>query len=369
MKLVDITPYFHRKSGGIKRYLTEKSKFLKGKGVEHVLLIPGKERKTYWLEETKVYELPSFPLPLTGGYRFFSSLSEIKEILQKEEPDIVELGGTYQPIPMLKSDRYLLSVFYHSDIRTDLSLLPAPERLKRTFVERTVRKKLSKADLILVPSRRQQEFLESYGLERVVTVNLGVDTEVFNPSKRNPYFEKIMRIGERKFKLLYVGRLSPEKNVGFLLDFFQHLDPALFHLIVVGDGPVRRKVERLAQKLPNLSYLDYVYRKEELAEIYASCDIFLSASTGETYGLCFLEAQACGCLLVAPNMGLETQPFEEFLPKELTVDAFYEATLRACNALSVSTREKVSSYVATHFSWEATFEKLLETYRSALSTL
>ncbi|MCS7171382.1 MAG: glycosyltransferase [Aquificaceae bacterium] len=366
MKLVDITPYFHSRSGGIRRYLLEKVKFFQEMDVEHVLVVPGKERKEYRLCSSKVYQLPSFPLPLTGGYRFFSSISEIREILQKEDPDVVELGGTYQPIPYLKSDRYLLSVFYHSDVRMDLFLLPFPKRLKRVLLEHTVRKKLSKADLVITPSRKQEEFLRSQGLENIATVNLGVDTQVFNPWRRNPYFEKTLGIKESKLKLLYAGRLSPEKNINFLLEFFQHLDPTPFHLVVVGDGPLRKKVEKLSQKLSNLTYLGYIQREEELAEVYASCDIFISASYGETYGLSFLEAQACGCLLVALNMNLETQPFKEFLAEELTLDDFYRATLKACNALSLSTRERVSSYIASNFSWKVTFERLLGIYHNIL---
>ncbi|MFN3264348.1 MAG: glycosyl transferase family 1, partial [Aquificaceae bacterium] len=63
MKLVDITPYFHSRSGGIRRYLLEKTKYLQQRGVEHVLIVPGRERRTYCINATRVYELPSFPLP------------------------------------------------------------------------------------------------------------------------------------------------------------------------------------------------------------------------------------------------------------------------------------------------------------------
>ncbi len=369
MKLVDITPYFHSKSGGIKRYLLEKAKFLRDKDIEHVIIIPGKKRREYYIESSKVYELPSFPLPLTGGYRFFSSLSEIKEILKEEGPDVVELGGTYQPIPFLKSEGYLLSVFYHSDVRTDLSLLPAPEGLKRAFLEHVIKRKLSKADLIITPSKRQEEFLRSFGLEKVFTINLGVDTNIFNPNKRDPYFEKALGIKEDKFKIVYVGRLSPDKNIGLLLEVFQHLDPTLFHLVVVGDGPLRKRVERLSKKLPNLTYLGYISDEEELAKIYASCDIFLSASFGETYGLSFLEAQACGCLLVAFDMDLETQPFKEFLAKEKSPEALYDAIVRACQSLNLSLKERIRSYIAENFSWKATFERLLSLYETALNQI
>ncbi|HAV39757.1 MAG: glycosyltransferase [Aquificota bacterium] len=367
MKLIDITPYFHSKSGGIKRYLLEKAKFLRDKDIEHVIIIPGKKRREYYIESSKVYELPSFPLPLTGGYRFFSSLNEIKEILKEEGPEVVELGGTYQPIPFLKSEGYLLSVFYHSDVRTDLSLLPAPNKLRKRLLEHTIKKRLSKADLIITPSKRQEEFLRSFGLEKVITINLGVDTNIFNPNKRNPYFEKALGVEKDKFKIVYVGRLSPEKNVGLLLEVFQHLDPTLFHLIVVGDGPLRKRVENLSKKLPNLTYLGYIEDEKELAQIYASCDIFLSASLGETYGLSFLEAQACGCLLVAFDMGLETQPFKEFLAKEKSPDALYDAIVKACHSLNLSMRERISSYIAQNFSWKSTFEKLINLYAGSLA--
>ncbi|MCX8076250.1 MAG: glycosyltransferase [Aquificaceae bacterium] len=366
MKLIDITPYFHKKSGGIKRYILEKIKFFRDKDVQHVLIIPGKHRRTYYMDSTKVYEISSFPLPMTGGYRFFSSFSEIKEILYRESPDVVELGGTYQPITALKSESYLLSVFYHSDIRTELTLLPAPQRLKRTLTERIVKNKLSKANLIITPSVAQEEFLRSYHVENVITVNLGVDTQVFNPQRRNPYFNRILGVKENTIKLLYVGRLSPEKNINFLLEFFRHLDPTLFHLVVVGDGPLRKKVEKVACKLPNLTYLGYIQKQEELAEVYASCDIYLNASSGETYGLSFLEAQACGCLVVALDLGLETQPFREFLAKELSLEAFYSALMKACDALEPSTKQRVSSYISERFSWEATFDRLLDVYSQFL---
>ncbi|MFN3869951.1 MAG: glycosyltransferase [Aquificaceae bacterium] len=368
MKLVDITPYFHSKSGGIKRYLLEKAKYLRDKNIEHVLIIPGKERKSYYLESTKVYELPSFPLPLTGGYRFFSSLAEIRQILQRESPDIVEVGGSYQPLPYLKSHQYLLSVFYHSDIRADLSLIPGPQRLKNLFLEHTVRKKLSKADLILVPSKKQEEFLKGFDLERVITINLGVDTQTFNPSRKNPYFDKILGIEKNKYKLLYVGRLSIDKNVSLLLEVFQHIDPSLFHLVIAGDGPLRKRVESLSKKLPNLTYLGYVHKEEELAELYASCDIYVSASLRETYGLSFLEAQACGCILVAFDMGLETQPFKEFLAKDVSQEELYKAIIKASNALSLPLKEAISSYIASNFSWTSTFERLIDVYSGQLLT-
>lgn len=366
MKLADITPYFHQKSGGIRRYLLEKSAYLQKKGVEHVLVVPGKKRKTYYLNRTKVYEVPSFPIPLSGGYRFFNGFKEIREIIEQEKPHIVELGGTYIPIDHFISPHYRLVVFYHSDIRTDLSLVPMPNKLRQKLIDYTVLKKLAKADLIITPSSKQEDFLKGFGLEKVITVNLGVDTKTFSPSKRNPYIDSFLGVREGTYKLIYAGRLSPEKNIDLLLEVLDLLEPSTFHTVIVGDGSLRWKVERFAKRRMHITYLGYVQESEKLAELYASCDIFLSASSSETYGLAFLEAQACGCILVAPDMDLESQPFKEFLVKEQKPESFYEAIIKAVNSRSLSLRETISSYIREHFSWEYTFERLMDVYSTLL---
>jgi alpha-1,6-mannosyltransferase len=367
MKILDIAPYFHAKSGGIRRYLLEKSFYLKDKPLQHILVIPGKERKVDYLNSTKVYQLPSFPIPMTGGYRFFNSLKEIEEILRIEKPDIVELEGTYIPITALRSEEYRLVVFYHADIRADVSLIPIAGNLKKKIIDYVIYNKLSNADMIITPSKQQEEFLRSYGLENVCTVNLGVDTKVFNLSKRNPYINRLFGIRDDSFKVIYAGRLSRDKNIDLMLEVIDMLNTSFFHFIIAGDGPLKRKVKKFSEKRPNVTYLGYIHDREELAELYASCDIYLSTSSNETYGLAFLEAQACGCILVAVDMGLETQPFKQFLVKDITVSDFYSALIKAVNCQNFYTRQTISTYIHENFSWEKTFSTLLELYYQILS--
>lgn len=367
MKILDIAPYFHAKSGGIRRYLLEKSFYLKDQSLQHILVIPGKERKVYYLNSTKIYQLPSFPIPMTGGYRFFNSLKEIKEILEIEKPDIVELEGTYMPITALRSGEYRLVVFYHSDIRVDVSFIPLTENLRNKIIDYVIYNKLSHADMIITPSKKQEEFLRSYSLENVCTVNLGVDTKVFNLSKRNPYINKLFGIKDDSFKVIYVGRLSREKNIELMLEVIDMLDTSFFHFIIAGDGPLRRRVKKLSKERANVTYLGYIHDKEELAELYASCDVYLSTSSNETYGLAFLEAQACGCILVATDLYLETQPFKQFLVKDITVNSFYSALIKAVNLQSFHTRKTISTYIQKSFSWEKTFSMLLGVYNQTLS--
>jgi len=363
MKLIDLTPYFHSRSGGIRRYLLEKAKFLKDvPSVTHVIIVPGKEEKIYKLWNSKVYELPSLPIPKSGGYRVFISLSKVKEIIRKENPHVTELGGTYQPIPQLRSREYILSVFYHADVVGDLSLLPLPNRMRSILVEHTIRRKLFFADIVITPSKRYEDFLRDYGFDRIKTINLGVDTEIFNPLRKDEEFLKSLGVKTDTFKVLYVGRLSPEKNIDLLLELAESIDPLLFHFVIVGDGALRKKVEKAQKRFTNLTYLGYISDSLELAKLYASCDVFLSPSLYETYGLSFLEAQACGCPIIALDMGLESQPFRDFLVKELSIKAFKEALFKLFKNQSDRLREEISKHIRENFSWKKTFKNLLETY-------
>jgi hypothetical protein len=112
----------------------------------------------------------------------------------------------------------------------------------------------------------------------------GVDTDLFNPAKRDtlPYPGPIY---------LYVGRLAIEKGVA---DFLAaDLGPG--SKLVVGDGPARAQLER---DFPSTIFLG-TKQGEELARIYASADVFVFPSRTDTFGLVLLEALASGLPVVA----------------------------------------------------------------------
>jgi glycosyltransferase involved in cell wall biosynthesis len=97
---------------------------------------------------------------------------------------------------------------------------------------------------------------------------------------------------------IHVGRLAPEKNVGLVLRAFQAARQRCprARLVIVGDGPLRRKLEMTAGADVHFTG---VLRDAELAECYASADVFLFPSVTETFGNVTLEALASGLALVA----------------------------------------------------------------------
>jgi glycosyltransferase involved in cell wall biosynthesis len=86
--------------------------------------------------------------------------------------------------------------------------------------------------------------------------------------------------------LLYVGRISKEKNI----DAFCRLDIPGAKKIIVGDGPYRKKLEKL---YPTIKFVGYKFGKE-LAEFYQSADVCVFPSKVDTFGITILESMACG---------------------------------------------------------------------------
>jgi glycosyltransferase involved in cell wall biosynthesis len=98
---------------------------------------------------------------------------------------------------------------------------------------------------------------------------------------------------------LYVGRISPEKNLHRLAEALETV-PDL-RLALVGDGPGRAE---LVRTLPpeRTTFLGFL-RGEELATAFASADVFMMPSTTETLGFVVLEAMSAGAPVVAARAG------------------------------------------------------------------
>lgn len=137
----------------------------------------------------------------------------------------------------------------------------------------------------------------------------GLDTELFHPARRDSTFFEKFGASNGEVRLLYVGRISREKDLDLLADAYRCLrkEGLPVQLFVVGHGPYS---ETLAKSLPEAFFTGYL-RGTELATAYASADIFVFPSTTDTFGNVILEAQASGLPVVVSDSGG---------PKELVAD-------------------------------------------------
>lgn len=163
----------------------------------------------------------------------------------------------------------------------------------------------NKLDMVYVPSRATAEELVEKGLNRkkIVVYPRGIDIQRFHPGKRNGFWQKFNNQNNSDIKLLYVGRVSKEKNLDVLVDAYQKiaaLTPKT-RLMVVGDGPY---LEAMRSRLAgtNCIFTGSLYG-EDLAQAFASSDVFVFPSSTDTFGNVVLEAQSSGLPVIVSDQG------------------------------------------------------------------
>jgi glycosyltransferase involved in cell wall biosynthesis len=200
---------------------------------------------------------------------------------------------------------------YHTDIPQYVRSLTSDEIMERAAWGFMIWF-YGQMDEVMVPSASTRTQLIERGLpeEKTRPLPRWVDIENFSPRHRNPDFWDRFGIAEGP-KLLYVGRVSREKNLELLAEAFQSIcaEHIAAHLVIVGDGPFKSEMQKMLHGLPVI-FTGYL-AGESLAAAYASSDIFVFPSTTDTFGNVVLEAQASGLPVIVSDGGG---------PKELMLD-------------------------------------------------
>ena len=155
----------------------------------------------------------------------------------------------------------------------------------------------NRAGCTMVPTSELEHELAAQGFRGLRVVGRGVNPEVFSPAKRSPELRAQWGANDETPVVLCVSRFAPEKNFALVVKAFEamrRLRPDA-RLVLVGDGPMASELHRR-----NVGYV-IAGRKVngELSAHYASADIFLFASTSETFGNVVVEAMASGLAIVA----------------------------------------------------------------------
>lgn len=144
----------------------------------------------------------------------------------------------------------------------------------------------------LAPTHQMADSLSSVGYRNTGVLSRGVDTQLFNPSRRDETLRESWNLGPEGKAIVYVGRIAKEKNIDLVLRAYRAIkrEHRGDRLVLVGDGP---ELERLRRKYPDICYAG-MQKGEDLARHYASGDFFLFASVTETFGNVVTEALASG---------------------------------------------------------------------------
>ena len=152
-----------------------------------------------------------------------------------------------------------------------------------------------KADALIANSQGLKDMaLDFYNKKPFDVIPNGVDTEVFYPSVKEESDE---------FKILFVSRLIERKGLQFIIPQLKKIQDSTeksVKLIVVGDGPYRETLERIAEENHVSDMVEFVGQKgkEEIVPFYHNADLFILPSAKEGMPNVVLEAMACGLPII-----------------------------------------------------------------------
>ncbi|MBV9712377.1 MAG: glycosyltransferase family 1 protein [Ktedonobacteraceae bacterium] len=379
MRVAIITENFLPKLDGVTRTLARLLEHLQTNGHDALLLGPDSGMEKYAGAEligTAGLPFPFYPELKFNFFRplFLRRLNEFRpDIVHLVDPVILGATGVaaarFFNIPLISS--------YHTNLAAycehfGFGLLTRPMWLYNRFIH-------SQCALTFCPSPSTAAMLRLQGFEHLRIWPRGVDMELFRPECRSEELRASWLAGREEISnktiLLYVGRVSWEKNLRLLIQAYQGMDHTNCHLVIVGDGPAYAEVQQELSGLP-VTFTGYL-RGPELATAYASADVFAFPSYTETFGQVVLEAMASGlpvvgllsegvCDLVEDGRTgflLDAQKMNE----EEQVVGYRERLLRLVQNKSM--RHEMSFAASTsvhHHTWHEAMECLVRGYHEVI---
>jgi glycosyltransferase involved in cell wall biosynthesis len=368
MKIAIVTETFLPKIDGIVTMVTKTVEALRAGGDEVLIFAPsGGPAELFGAE---VVSLPSIPFPFYPELRVAAPRASMRKHLDAFRPDVFHLfepsllgiGGIYYG----KVLHVPIVISYHTNLPAYLHYY------KMGFFEgptwKLMRERHLRADLNLCTSTQMMDELRDHDIDRLALWERAVDARMFHPSKCSAEMRNTLSAGEpERPLLLYVGRLSAEKDIGTLREVLKRVPE--MRLAIVGDGPMRHELEKHFRGTP--TYFAGYMRGEPLAQAYASADVFVMPSKTETLGLVLMEAMAAGCPVAACRAGGIPDAVEDgvtgflFEPddREGLADTVKRALANQTERAAVRARARAD--VERH-SWQGSTDQLRQYYAQAI---
>lgn len=302
LKITLVTETFPPEINGVALTLEKLHNFLNLSGHHPSVIRPRR------FSETRKPELvQGFPIPMYPKLRFgIGSPLRLYQTIKSKMPDIIHLA-TEGPLGLAclgiaKSLRIPVVSSFHTNF--DLYANDYKMGFLSSGISHYLRWFHNQTEATFAPSNACLERLQALGYKNIKIWTRGVDTSLFNPIQKDLNFKSKIGLSETDILLLYVGRLAPEKNIGALLETFKKARSTLsrqgknLFLALVGTGPL---IEQSDLEKTNGIILPGELRGNQLAQWYASADIFVFPSTSETFGNVILEAQASGLPVLCLN--------------------------------------------------------------------
>ncbi|MEO5721368.1 MAG: glycosyltransferase [Chthoniobacterales bacterium] len=307
------------------------------------------------------FELPEYELQKLS----FPPILQILDYIQREQftEIIISTPGPVGLTGLLAAKMLNLqtSGIYHTDFPEYIRIL-TDDRFLESLAWTYMRWLYGQQDTVYVNSEQYRRSWIERGIEaeKIQILPRGLDTELFHPNHRLEKFWERPGTVSHEVRLLYVGRISREKDLDVLATAYRQLreEKVPVRLFLVGIGPHTKALQKL---LPDAVFAGYL-AGEALATAYASADIFVFPSTTDTFGNVIIEAQACGLPTVVSDLGgpaeLVTDGVNGFVTKAHNAESFAAAIkkLAADPELRARMGQEARQSVVER-SWPAAFQK------------
>jgi glycosyltransferase involved in cell wall biosynthesis len=361
--ILDINPYPYT-FGGVKARIDGLSKELLKKNEVYVVSLRSGRRKLDFPKGTKVINigLPYVAFGKSSGmsflfkllYRPFMCLSwffSASIALLKIRPDIIDSQDiVLSALPAIGNN----VITPHGIFGRTIENLHS-ESLLRFFVPflKLIEKiNIRKAKRIIALNEEEKRYYEKK--IKTFLVGNGVDLERFKPIKK-----------KKGKNIVYIGRLSREKGVDKVILALKKLPE--FNLIIVGEGPERKKLEELSQEQSNVNFVGF---RENVERYLDKADYFIMNSSFEVFSFALIEALSAGKIVLSTNVGNAPEIIHEgkngFLLKnskeETLIKKFKEISKRKdLKKISENARK-----TAKKFSWKKRTEEIESVYGEVL---
>ena len=305
MKIAMMTNSYKPFVAGVPISVERLTEGLRRMGHEVVVFAPSYDMQE---EEKDVVRYGSLLRNVAGGFSVPNSLDPIiEERFREEDFDVIHV---HHPMMMGEAARYLskryevpLVFTYHTRYEQYLHYvgLSGLSRLMPSYLRHCT----APCDLVIAPTPLMKEYLEEISVKPPVSVlPTGLPMDSFLPDEEKAAQIRRMYLRGRKHLFVSVSRLAKEKNVEFLIrsvKLIKERRGSDFKLLLVGDGPEIKHLQRLAEELGVQEEIVFVgaVPNEEIRNYCHAADLFLFASRSETQGIVLIESMAAGTPVLA----------------------------------------------------------------------
>jgi len=230
--------------------------------------------------------------------------------------------------------------------------------------------------VIAVSNSMKVDIMNCYGVpeEKIEVIHNGIDTDEFQYTSSRKTIEKYKITGPY---ILFVGRLTEQKGIKYLVDAIDKIDENIYVVICAGPADtseLSKWIQAVAANNSRIILIEKMLPKDELNELYSHAQVFVCPSVYEPFGIINLEAMACETVVVASRVGGIAEVVDDektgllVPPKDPIALADAVNRVFKSDELKRNFSKAAKQKIVKEFSWESIAQKTISLYKKVIKS-